>query len=287
MMTWHMAQALRRRTIRQRALWSLITMNAIRIPLGWLLLAAFMSFLASSLVPNADMMKLTVVIAACFLVFTLFNGFFLGAIAAARIAGLIVRTRARGFYDLLCLLPPGPLAANWTLCAICLNRTNTFDQLDSQLVWIVRFLFFQVVVFAAARPSPNPWEGPLLALAQFGLLYMAFHIDDTQSLTLGSLCGLFSAAFSRNMTDARTFAIFMYAVLQASAYLIAFALGFTGVLLVFERLAFTGFWASLIQPVLALGLLCGLREAAAQVIWRLLLDRLDIAAPDQQQLVFT
>src|SRR5262249_20834925 len=77
---------------------------------------------------------------------TLFSGSIYGVVWTMDISQLLARERQNGTYDLLCLLPPGGLAAAWAICTGCLYRNQVFNQIGELRSVMSRIIF----IFAAA-----------------------------------------------------------------------------------------------------------------------------------------
>jgi hypothetical protein len=211
------------------------------------------------------------------------NGAFQGAISAVRIGSLLANLRERGQYDLLCLLPPGAARVTWELCTTCLHRTRTFSSLSSELVWVVRSIFILATVLIIARENRNPWQGPFLAMTQIGLMYVIFHIDDIQSLIVGSLSGMIAPTFTRTPADARLYSLLGYLLIQTATYLLVVLATFVALPALYRLLHWSGLAADFLQSVIGILTLYSFREVIIRALWQTLLRRLDIYPADQPQ----
>src|SRR5262245_6482978 len=196
-MTRQFSQALRKQSVSQRAFWPLIPepMNYGRPGCIIALVVVGMIFIGSFFDPNFITFFLNGGALIVMGLIGVVNGGFQGGISAVRIGGLLANLRESGQYDLLCLLPPGAARITWELCTTCLHRTRTFSSLSSELIWVIRSIFILATVLIIARENRNPWQGPFLAVTQVGLMYIAFYIDDIQSLIVGSLTGMIAPTY--------------------------------------------------------------------------------------------
>lgn len=280
MMTWRLAKLLQRRSIALRVYHRLITENTGHVPVGWITVGVFLIFFAGSAIQNARLGQAVLLLAALGLLVTLLNGVFQGAIATVHISSFLAKMREQRLYDLLCLLPPGTAATQWSLCAVYMQRSAIFDHLGSEVVWIMRFLFSMLVVMSVAQPAMQILEGPILALVQVMLLCVAFYLDDLQSLVVCILIGQISPTYARSPADARLYALSGYFFVQLLVYLLTWLLAFTLLPAAYAQLNFTGLLPGILHSLVALGLFYGIREAAVQALWRLWIYRLDISPKD-------
>ncbi len=274
---------LQRQTIHQRVYRRIIPITGRHVPIGWITFSIFLTFLASSVFHSPGLSQVALLLTTFGLFITLLNGLFQGAISTVDLSTLLAKARERSMYDLLCLLPAGAPAFNWSMCAVYIQRSRIFVHLSSEVVWIVRFLFSIMVVLSVSRPSAQLWEGPLIALVQIVLLCGAFYLDDLQSLILCSLVGQLSPTYARNPADARLYALFGYFFLQVLTYLLTFLMAFTFLPALYTHLGVLGVTAYIMQPLFALGLFYVIRETTIYILWHVLLHRLDIPPADFQQ----
>jgi hypothetical protein len=258
-------------------------MKPVQLPLGWLVLSLITISVLSNVLRSEALSQVALVAAGMLLAVLLMSGLLQGVIVTVRLSAFLTRMRENRVYDLLCLLPAGAIHTNWSVCVVYLHHTQTFRYVGSETTWIVRFLFSQVVVFASARPNPSAWEGPLLALTQVLILFLIFHIDDTQSLVLGCLLAILSSSHNRSVLDARTFSLLSYLLVQFIAYTSTFLLAFTGLRAIYGYLAITGIAAEITQLVVAFGVLFGVREAALRYLSTKVLHELDAPPADWPQ----
>ena len=282
-MTRLFSQALRKQSVSQRAFWPLIPepvgygRSGCLITLfviGSIFIGAFLdpSFIAFILNGGA-----LIVLGLIGVV----NGGFQGAVSAVRISGLLASLRERGQYDLLCLLPPGGARITWELGTTCLHRTRTFSSLSSELIWVIRSIFILATVLIIARENRNPWQGPFLAVTQVGLMYIAFYIDDIQSLIVGSLTGMIAPTYAG---DARLYSLLGYLSIQITTYLLVVLVAFVLLPSAYAILHVNGVAADILQFIVGILTLYSFREAVIRILWQHMMNRLDVHPADMPQL---
>ncbi len=280
MITWKFMRTLRNLSTSQRPLLRLAPAQPFELPLGGFVLTVIAIFIAGHLLRSDALTRLAYIAAGGLLAAVLLSGLIQGAIVTVRLSGFITRTRQYQLYDLLCLLPGGTVRTNWSLCVIYLHHTRTFQNIGSQSAWITRFLFSQVLVFSNSRPNPNAWEGPLFALMQILILYVAFHIDDAQSLVLACLIAMVSSIHNRTVIDARTFSLIAYLFVQFMTYATTFFVAFTFLHTLYISLNITGIAAAISQLFVTLGVFFAFREVVLRFLSHKLLHDLDVPTAD-------
>ena len=216
------------------------------------------------------------------------NGTLAGLFWAIRVSGTIARERERGTFELISTSPYGAFSASWAICTGCQYYDQTFNGLGAQRVWFSR-LFFLTLLFISGllslpeahgigvpnNTSANFLESLLSVIELVLILGLAFHIDDIHSTVIGSLVGLIVPLFARNRLDARIGAFVGFLVLQITAYLFVWGIGFMAIPQLNADLAITGTAAALALPCEQLLVFFVVREVIARLLWSvnsLLLD---------------
>jgi len=285
MLTRVFSHALRKQSVSQRAFWPLIPESSGYGRRGCLVAFAISVLILIGSVSSPGFINFFLNGGALFGLglIGVVNGGFQGAISAVRIGGLLANLRERGQLDLLCLLPPGAARITWELCAACLHRTRTFSSLSSELVWVIRSIFILAMVLIIARENRNPWQGPFLAVTQVGLMYIAFYIDDIQSLIVGTLSGMLSPTYTRTPSDARLYSLLGYLLIQVATYGVVVVVAFILLPAIYQKLQWSGLAADILQFVVGILTLYGFREGLIRALWHTLMNRLDVYPADQPQ----
>jgi len=216
------------------------------------------------------------------------HGTLAGFYWAIRVSSAIARERERGTFELLSTSPYGPFSASWAICTGCQYYDQTFNGQGAQRVWFSRIFFLTLLLLTGLLSLPeahgmgvpnntsaNFLESLVNVLELVSVLALAFHIDDIHSTVIGSLVGLIVPLFARNRLDARIGAFVGFLVLQITAYLFIWLIGFALIPELNANLAITGAAAALALPCEQLLVFFAVREGIARLLWSinsLLLD---------------
>ena len=216
------------------------------------------------------------------------HGTLAGLYWAIRVSSAIARERERGTFELLSTSPYGPFSASWAICTGCQYYDQTFNGMGAQRVWFSRIFFLTLLLMGGLLSLPeahglgvpnntsaNFLESLVSVIELVSILALAFHIDDIHSTVIGSLVGVIVPLFARNRLDARIGAFVGFLVLQITAYVLVWVIGFSAVPELNASLAINGTAALLALPCEQLLVFFAVREGIARLLWSinsLLLD---------------
>jgi hypothetical protein len=227
--------------------------------------------------------------------FLVIVGVLYGIDCALRISTTIAKEHEDRTFDLLSLAPTGTWGTNWALATSSLYRNRDFDRLFSivraalatGLVLTCIVAMIAVMSLSPTRPTrlPQPDSMDMLIrvaadfLAVLALI-AAIYVEYVQSTILGSLVGLFVPTYARNRLDASLWSFGVFLLLQVSTYTLAWIIGFNLLPGVYERLHINGWYVSFTLPVLRVAAFFLLREVIILMIWRALVQRLNVPVSD-------
>ena len=212
------------------------------------------------------------------LIYTLLNATFNGLMWTTNIGGAIAHQRLRNNYDVLCLIPDGPLTVNWIISTEQLHYNKSLERSLGD-VGVVTQIMSVIVVFlligVVSAPGPQVRLEILRMLIVVVSLVTLIIIDYIQSVVTGSLIGMLIANLTRNVMDSRMWSFAVFLSVQFFIYVTLLLLLFlspalapgseTGVTLL-----------ELIMPVVVVLLIVGLREFIIFVLWRWLIQILNV-----------
>ncbi|HEX2906059.1 MAG TPA: hypothetical protein VHO69_04320 [Phototrophicaceae bacterium] len=212
-----------------------------------------------------------------------------GLDCALRVSGAITREHEHNTYHLLSLSPPGQMGAMWTLCTSALYRKHDFIRLRNMLhaalltglygggaVTIIVVL----VNLGLFTRYPQPVLPMLFAFGNFAAILGAIWAEYLQSAVLGVLLGMLISTYTHSRLDASLWAFGLYLLLQTATYVLTVLVGFTLLPVVFERLSLMGDYTLAVLSLLRLLILVVGREALVVIIWRALLERLNLTTAE-------
>lgn len=219
-------------------------------------------------------------------VVVLFNGTLYALNWGARIAKEIAIARESGEWELLCLIPQGPIAAAWAIATGVSHRDNAFSRLFRRHLGVLAVLlaFFVVMLPCSLLDYTNPrsLDRPDVVVT-YGYLLVGLvvsYVDYVQSAVLGSLTGLLGGLQTNSTLDAQLWAGGVFLALQMAVYaliiIFCFALlppipaQITGPQLIAEG-------ALLLARV---AFFVGVRELVIVAVWRLVARRLQTTVGD-------
>ncbi|MEM6285197.1 MAG: hypothetical protein AAF787_23595 [Chloroflexota bacterium] len=189
----------------------------------------------------------------------------------------ISRERDKGTFALLAVTPDGALGAGLRMSSAIMHKLIDVTQYMGLAVWIVRFLVVGVWLGRTATFTTNLAEFCLLwggAVIPIVALWV-FHFYD---IALAALLGMLFPALTRERTVTPAFAMVFHLFLTVLP-VVLFAAGYSLSLVLTNRaLPFL-----LLNGVNALVMII-VCEGTARVLWRRLVDTLDVAYPDAERI---
>jgi hypothetical protein len=217
----------------------------------------------------------------------LFTSAFYSLRWAVTIGSLIAKEREVGMFDLISLSPEGGLGASWAICTASIHRNQSLQQIQSPMSWLVR-LGFTLLILASLGNFVEPLV-PLGSSAAMDiiipLLYLftlagALYVDHMQSVAMGSLIGMLMPTYTRSRIDAGVGAFIVFLLLQVTTYMLTLLIGFSFLPSIFRGLGLTPTLATILLPILRLIIFGAIREGIIAGLWRVLVERLNIAASE-------
>ncbi|MEO8395392.1 MAG: hypothetical protein ABI700_20530, partial [Chloroflexota bacterium] len=213
-------------------------------------------------------------------VYMALHGTLAGLYWAIRVGSAIARERERGTFELLSTSPYGPFSASWAICTGCQYYDQTFNGVGAQRVWFSRIFFLTLLLMSGLLSLPeahglgvpnntsaNFLESLLSVIEMVCVLALAFQIDDIHSTVIGSLVGVIVPLFARNRLDARIGAFVGFLVLQITAYIFVWVIGFMAIPELNANLSLSATVAALALPLEQLVVFFIVRECIARVLW--------------------
>jgi hypothetical protein len=211
---------------------------------------------------------------------TLLSGSIYGLIWAMDISQFVARERQNGTHDLLCLLPPGGLAADWAICTGCLYRNQAFNQIIELRRVMLRIIFmFSAVIFLGSMGKFSLSEAILFAI-DIAALLVALRVDFTHSIILSGLVGMIAPLYSYNRTEAGLWAAGGFITIQLSVYAVTALAWLVIVPRAFEILGFRGWLVTAAIPIFILLIFTVVREGIITGLWRWLLAQTNTDSDD-------
>ena len=193
----------------------------------------------------------------------------------------LTRFRRSGFYELLCLTPPGALGVNWAISTGVFYNLLQRARVQTGDLWALRmYLILPLTYFLTAQISESflvmhPLNILLIMLFNFVLVVVWFRLEDAQSTTLGGLIGMLVPTYTRRSWEVRIGATGLYSFIQLSIYTLGIVCMVSIFPQVFRLLAVHGWLINFSNAALALTVIAVLREIINQLLWRNLVWRLD------------
>ncbi len=268
-----------------------------RLSIAYLLIFAAAILLTNVLSSNAQsglvtllvfLLALPIIIPVVILLrSTLLSGSVYGLIWAMDISQLVARERRNGTHDLLCLLPPGGLAADWAVYTGCLYRNQLFNQLLELRGVMLRIIFaVSAVLFLGSMMGNFNLPDTLIFVIDITTLLTALHIDFIHSAILSGLIGIIAPLYSDNRTEARLWAGGGFLAIQLIVYAATALTVLVIVPRLFESLALRGWLAAVVSPIFVLLVFVTIREGIITGLWRWLLAQTNTDPHDLSR-VFT
>jgi hypothetical protein len=225
----------------------------------------------------------------------LFNGTVYSLIWAMQASGILAGNRQSETYDMLCVGPQGALGVHWSVCTACLHRQNRLEQIHG-LVRSILLVFLGLVLVVTVFMLPHTsGETGRFAVAQANqgatsLVVLAtaivlLYIDHVQSVVLGSLLGMLIPTYSNRRADAQLMTAAVYLLIQVTTYVILGVLALNVLPALFRNVQ--GWIAPVGQSLILIAAFYGVRELVIRVVWQMLLERLNAAPSDLDELDLT
>lgn len=206
---------------------------------------------------------------------------------AVAISSTIARERESGMFDLVALTPPGAMGVCRAICTAALNRNEALQQIQTPIAWIIRLGFTLLVLaslgFLVESLVPAEARGnmqTIIPLVYLGTLIAALYIDHVQSVVLGCLIGMLAPEYTSGRVDASAGAFMVFLLVTVMTYLITILGGFVAAPLLLRDLGVTPVAGALILPFLRVGLFYLIREGIIALVWRALVEKLNIGASE-------
>ncbi|MEL7233293.1 MAG: hypothetical protein AAGK74_02275 [Chloroflexota bacterium] len=190
----------------------------------------------------------------------------------------IGREQERGTYELLAVTPDGALGAGLRMSAAVMHKLIDVTQYMGLAVWIVRFLVVGIWLGRTAALTTNLGEFILLwggVAIPVGVMWV-FHFYD---IALSALLGMLFPAMTRERTVTPPFAMVLHLLLTVVP-IVQFAAGYSLIV------AFTdGVLPFLLLNAINAVVMMALCEGVARVLWRRLVNTLDVAGADAARIL--
>jgi hypothetical protein len=217
----------------------------------------------------------------------LFTSAFYSLRWAVTISSMIARTREAGMFDLISLSPDGALGASWAICTASIHRNQSLQQIQSPMSWLVR-LGFTLLILASVGNFVEPLVpfgtnstlGTIIPLLYLFTLSGALYVDHMQSVAMGSLIGMLMPTYTRSRIDGGVGAFIVFLLLQVTTYVLTLLIGFSFLPSIFRGFDVTPTTAAILLPILRLVIFWAIREGMIAGLWRVLVERLNIAASE-------
>jgi hypothetical protein len=180
------------------------------------------------------------------------------------------------------LIPAGAFVASWMICCASVHRGSSFADLQTfvrilvQLMVLVLVTALVIAVVIASSGRPLTFAPTLTTLVSGAALVVAFYLDFVQSTVVAALVGILAPTVTRNLLDVRAWSVLNFLLLQFSAYLVTWLVGFVIVPMLYQILNLGG----ISLPVLRVVVLYVVREGIITGLWNALIRRLNALPTD-------
>jgi hypothetical protein len=234
----------------------------------------FRRIIAAPLKPPPWYLGCLVIMVAPFLLLPaiLFTSAFYSIRWAVTISNTLAREREAGMFELVALSPDGSLGASWAICTAAIHRNQSLQQIQSPMSWIVRLGFTLLILSSLGNfveplvpPSADAGMLTVIPLVYLFTLAGALYVDHMQSVAMGSLVGMLIPTYTRSGVDAGVGALIVFLMLIPN---------------LLENLNFSPTLIAVILPTSRLLIFGVIREVMISILWRALVERLNIAASE-------
>ncbi|MEQ8673039.1 MAG: hypothetical protein RLP44_30295 [Aggregatilineales bacterium] len=217
------------------------------------------------------------------------TGTLYGLFMAIRISGYVAREHQRGRFELSAVTPIGQTGVSWAICSAVYHRSKTISQLRDMVrgLYLVMYMVIGLLLMIAILNlfllegvpiTPQDWfnvidENDLIQTTLIsGIIVTAFFVDFVQSIVTGSIVGMLTPTFTRNIVNARGIALGLFLMIQSLLYA-----GIALLCLIVLPIIATGFyWQNvLLLSALQLLTLYIIREITIQWLWWSLAKQLE------------
>jgi hypothetical protein len=249
----------------------------------------FRRTLVAPLRPTPWYVGCSVIIVAPFLLLPaiLFTSAFYSLRWAITVGSTIAREREAGMFELVSLSVDGGIGASWAICTAAIHRNQSLEQIQSPMSWIVRLGFTLLLLSSLGNfvEPLVPRDADMSMQTLIPLLYLftlsaALYMDHMQSVAMGSLIGMLMPSYTRSRVDAGIGSLIVFLLFQVITYVITLYIGFSLIPSLLRSLEVASVTASISLPILRLGVFFVIREAIIHGLWRVLVERLNIAASE-------
>jgi hypothetical protein len=254
----------------------------------------FRRTLIAPLRPTPWYVGCSVIIVAPFLLLPaiLFTSAFYSLRWAINIGSMIAHEREAGMFELVSLSADGGIGASWAICTAAIHRNQSLQQIQSPMSWIVRLGFTLLLLSSLGNfvepLVPSDADMPMLTLIPLLYLFtlaLALYIDHMQSVAMGSLIGMLMPTYTRSRVDAGIGSLIVFLLLQVTTYVLTLFIGFSLIPSLLGSLAVSAVAASILLPILRLAIFFVIREVIVNGLWRVLVERLNIASSESQAMM--
>jgi hypothetical protein len=216
---------------------------------------------------------------------------FYGANIASSLGSIIAQEHLRRRFELLCLLPDGPLRIHWTISTARLHSTRTFLWLDfASRVLVISLLLalgvgFVILYAMTARGVVNTYERALQIMDAL-LLTAGLYYGYIEAVVAGTLTGLTAPSASGSPTEIRLNTLGIFLLSQMAIYLFTWLAGFLLLPIVYGLLSSDAWLAPIGLSALRLLIFCAAGEVSIRLLWRILTRRLNAAPSELDAVLF-
>ncbi len=182
---------------------------------------------------------------------------------AANIAHTIAYQRSSETYDLLCLMPDGPVGLNWLICAEVLHHKSLFNRAHADTMMLVQVVgLLPLIAIGALILVSGDEEARLAAVSWFALvtgIIVILVIDYAQSVVSSCLIGTVAGNRFKAAREARVWAMLVSATLQICFYVLLVVMVVV-TLSAYGKMEQVALWVGLLVPLVMLAVYAGLRE---------------------------
>lgn len=196
----------------------------------------------------------------------------------ANIAHTIAHQRSSETYDLLCMMPDGPVGLNWLICAEVLHHKSLLNRAHADTMMLVQVVgILPLIAIGALILVSGDHEARLAAIAWFALvtgIIVILIVDYAQSVVTACLVGTVAGNRFTAAREARVWAMLVTTMLQVGFYvLLAVMVAVT--LFAYGQAQQISLLVGVLVPLVMIGVYVGLRELVNHVLLVLLTRQLN------------
>lgn len=208
-----------------------------------------------------------------------------GLTLALAVSGALNRAHEQKIYELLCLAPPGEMAATWAISTGSLTRKKTLDwfyrvvQLVAGLAISGLVLGLAILLLALLLAGNDEHVAqlnqPALEVTHLLVMLLACYGGVIQAISASVLVGMLVPTFFPDTAFNHIYSIGVYLVLQALGILLAVLVGLFILPAFYELIRWNGWLAEASLSVLRLLVFFAIQESINRTLWRTLTKRLN------------